>query len=86
MTAYATKFYAQAREVNVWDCHQQQWTGRTSAALVFQNDQLMATLSAAERVRIARLAAWRGLKSAGSYWAANATSTADRIEARKFAG
>jgi hypothetical protein len=59
MTPTKTKFFARTREVNVWNVFEQAWTGRTPAARIATNTHLLATLPAAERDRIRRMAASR---------------------------
>lgn len=81
--AFKTRYFAQTNEVDVWHCHQQQWTGRISASLAWSDKPLLASLNHAERLRIARLAARRGNRDAAAWWSANATSAADRAEARR---
>lgn len=80
---FKTRFFPSTNEVDVWHCHHQQRTGRISAALAWGDHRLMASLDLAERRRVARLAARRGHRGAASWWAANAASAADRLEARR---
>lgn len=80
----ATKFFARTNEVNVWSVYSQSWTGRVSAVSAFRDDRLMSSLSQPERLRIARMAAWRGHKPAAMWWAQNATNAADLRAAREY--
>lgn len=79
-----TKFFRATNEVNAWDVHTQGWTGRVSAVEAFRDDRLMASLNQTERLRIARMAAYRGHKPAAYWWAQNATRQADRVASREY--
>jgi hypothetical protein len=61
-----TKFFHKTNEVNVWDVYSQTWTGRIPAVRVASNYRLLATLPAAERDRIRRMAA--NSKACGADW------------------
>lgn len=61
----STKFHRD-QTVTVWDVYCQTWR-RMSAVRLFENDSLMATLSTQERLRIARVAAKTGSRSAAEW-------------------
>ena len=82
MDPYRTKYFHQSNEVDVWNTHAQQWTGRVSASSIWNNPQIMDTLNDSERMRIARMAARRGNRAAASWWASRATRPDDKREAR----